>query len=707
MPAQLDTHIQYLKGVGPKLASLLALRGIKDYQSLIDYLPRKYIRVVQDLHKEELFPGDLIETQAYFVGKNSRRISNGRTITTFSFKNSNFNFKAVFFKLPFRGFLSQLEPAQTVTLKSKIKKISLHSIELHHPEIQFFSEQAELEEQKPTTSENQKVDKADLMAIYPEIYNLSSDKISKMISGALKELENSIPETLPDFVMNQYKLPGLEACYRHLHLKDLPENPVKGLQTNNSIFHKRLKYEELFWFQVRIFLQKKLNTKKKVTPLLRASKRIPAALENLPFQLTQDQQNVIQEIIDDFKKPLAMHRLIQGDVGSGKTLVAFVSALHVIDNGGQTALMAPTEILAEQHYKKAKEFFEPLGLTVAFLSGSQKKPEYDKNLALIYSGKAAFAVGTHALFQKNVFFNCLKLAIIDEQHRFGVKQREALHSKGKEAHFLVMTATPIPRTLSMTLYGDLDISIIREKPPGRMPILTKALFQKEKKRAFETALEELQKGHQIYWIFPLIEESEKLELKSIETESPEIIKFFKGFNVGILHGKLKAVDKEKIMLDFRDKKYDILLSTTVVEVGVDVPNATTMIIEHAERFGLSQLHQLRGRVGRGTLEGFCFLMLGKEVSQVSIQRSQIMEKSDDGFYLAEEDLKLRGAGDLYGTKQSGLPEFKFVNLIEDQKIIEFARKDAEKFVSLVQSKRIKLNQELEPIKKIKMWSLIG
>lgn len=396
----------------------------------------------------------------------------------------------------------------------------------------------------------------------------------------------------------------------------------------------------------------------------------------LPFQLTEAQRRSFKEIVQDLTQSHPMHRLVQGDVGSGKTIVALLSACFAFENGFQTAFMVPTEILAEQHFKNAQRLLEPLGLRCGLLVGSQKDSVRQEILSQLRSGDIQLLIGTHALIQDPVEFRKLGLVIIDEQHRFGVEQRNKLKKKGESPHFLLMTATPIPRTLSLSVYGDLDISVINERPVGRQAIQTRVVQESQRKKMFEFIREQLQKGRQAYVVYPLVEESEKVDLKDAVSQFERLQEVYSEFNVGLLHGKMKSEEKDAVMKEFYQNKIQVLVSTTVIEVGVDVPNANVMMIEHAERFGLSQLHQLRGRVGRGEHKSFCLLAMGPASSPEAYERCRIMEETDDGFKISEYDLELRGPGEFLGTRQSGLPEFKMANLVRDVDILQLAKKKA-------------------------------
>ena len=412
------------------------------------------------------------------------------------------------------------------------------------------------------------------------------------------------------------------------------------------------------------------------------SKLLEKFLASLPFELTGAQKRVIKEILDDMSSPSPMNRLLQGDVGSGKTVVAVAAALVAVDNGYQVAFMAPTEILAEQHYRNVSSMLKGMGVRVELLTSSTSKGEREVILRGTANGDVNILVGTHALIQEGVVFRRLGLAIIDEQHRFGVVQRKMLRDKGGNCDLLVMTATPIPRTLALTVYGDLDVSVIDELPKGRKPVITRVVSPKQREKAYAFVESQLKKGRQAYIVFPLIEESEKMDLPSVLEMYPKIQERFKGFNVGLLHGRMNGYEKERVMGEFKEGKIHVLVSTTVIEVGIDVPNATVMVVEGAERFGLSQLHQLRGRVGRGSHKSYCILITSApRVSSQSYMRLKVLEETNDGFRIAEEDLKIRGPGEVLGVKQSGLTEFKVADLIRDRDILEWAKKDAEDWVS--------------------------
>jgi len=444
---------------------------------------------------------------------------------------------------------------------------------------------------------------------------------------------------------------------------------------------RRLAFDELFFFQLRLARLRRRRREEGDGISFSPSRRlVPALLEGLPFELTGAQKRAVEGIVGDMEKSYVMHRLLQGDVGSGKTLVALCAMLTAVENGYQTALMAPTEILAEQHFLNIQKLVEPLGLRVVFLVGGQRVALRRELLTAIEDGQVDIVVGTHALIQEGVNFPRLGLAVVDEQHRFGVAQRTELYGKGNKGDMLVMTATPIPRTLALTFYGDLEVSVIDELPPGRKPVRTALRGVDRREAIFSFAADQIREGRQVYVVYPLIEESEKMDLKSA-TEGYEELKFglLSQFDVGLLHGRMTGEEKAEIMEAFKEGKIQALVSTTVIEVGVDVANATVMVIEHAERFGLAQLHQLRGRVGRGGEQSYCILVTyqdGRQEGSDALERLETMCRTQDGFEIAEKDLELRGPGEFFGTRQAGMPEFLIADLVNDEELLGIARREA-------------------------------
>lgn len=652
---KLDTPLQYLKGVGPKLGEVLAKRGLRTVGDLLHVYPRTYEDRRAARSIQSLVPNQTVSIKAEVV--RVRSIPLGRTrrkIWEVVIKDGTGQISCKFFRTPYRGYFERFEPYQTVRVIGKVLNYRSR-LEFHHPDIHPVGE-----------DENQK---DELVPIYTEIEGVSQNKFNKLIGAALELTE--ITDSLPEPIQKRAELISLSEALHQIHKPPLEQADL--LLKFRAPSQVRLIFEELFMIELNLALKKTGHQLEKAPPVKAKTSRNQFLLDQLPFELTNAQIKAFSEIKADLAKPHPMHRLVQGDVGSGKTLVALMSALEVVDSGFQTAIMAPTEILAEQHFKNAVKLFKPLGIEVRLLVGSLKAKEREGILEDLRSGKAHVCVGTHALIQPDVEFKKLGLTIVDEQHRFGVQQRNLLKAKAVSPHFLVMTATPIPRTLAMTVYGDLDVSIINEMPKGRIPIQTRMAFESKRSLVTQFVKDHLGKGRQAYVVCPLVEESEAMELKNAQDEFERIKKEFPEYKVGLLHGKMKSKEKDEVMKAFRDNKLQLLVSTTVIEVGVDVPNANIMIIEQAERFGLSQLHQLRGRVGRGTHKSFCILMLGYALSEEARRRAEIMEQTSDGFKISEADLEMRGPGEFLGTRQSGLPGFKLANLVRDLDILQNAR----------------------------------
>ncbi|EGT2190265.1 ATP-dependent DNA helicase RecG [Clostridium perfringens] len=657
--------IGLVKGVGPKLKERLNKVGIFTVLDLLLYFPRDY----EFLNDDISLNGDISDEKAILKCRvqsygSSIRTRNGKTLTTINFTYNNLKVIGKWFNQPYikRNFILGNE----YNLMGKFKKVN-NTLEVINPLI-------------PCKEAN----KSEILPIYTLKNGLTNKILVKLINEILKNM--IIKENLPDEIVKKYKLISLDKAIRSIHF---PEGRGELQSAIN-----RLKFQELFTYSLKIIMMKTHIKKEnsgisfKMSPLLKDLK------ESLPYTLTNAQSRTLREILLDQKRNIAMNRLVQGDVGSGKTLVALISMFNVYMNGYQTVLMAPTEILANQHYAEAKKYLDKFGVDIELLTGSTKEKEKKRIKEKIASGKEIMLIGTHALIQDDVELNNLGLVVTDEQHRFGVEQRSRLINKNKRADVLVMTATPIPRTLSLYLYSDLDISIIDELPPGRKPIDTMLVDMNQRMKAYNFALKEVEKGRQFYIVSPLIEENEKLNLNSVEKIYEELKNgIFKDVRIEILHGKMAGKDKDKIINTFKNGEIKGIISTTVIEVGVNVPNSTMMIIENAERFGLAQLHQLRGRVGRGEHKSYCILIANTK-NDITRRRMEIMTESSDGFYIAEEDLKLRGAGEVFGMRQHGDEGFILANVVDDINILKCANHEAKLIVNNINEDNKKLCTEI-------------
>jgi ATP-dependent DNA helicase RecG len=516
-----------------------------------------------------------------------------------------------------------------------------------------------------------------LTPVYPTTAGLPQATLTKHIQAALNELD--LADTLPLALLNRLKLPAFSECVKLLH-NPPPDIDEAALIQRAHPAWLRIKFDELLAQQLSMRLHYRSRKSRSAPQLIAQNRHTQALLQSLPFALTGAQQKALREISHDLGQSHPMQRLLQGDVGSGKTVVAALAALQAIENGYQAALMSPTEILAEQHYRKLHEWLGPLGLEPAWLSGSLKKKDREAAALRIATGEAQLAIGTHALFQTSVEFARLGLVIVDEQHKFGVEQRLALRDKGIYPHQLMMSATPIPRTLAMSYYADLDVSTIDELPPGRTPVVTKLVSSSRRAEVFERIRHACREGRQAYWVCPLIDESEALDLQTAIETHQALCDALPELNVGLVHGRLPSNEKAEIMAAFKAGKIQLLVATTVIEVGVDVPNASLMVIEHAERMGLAQMHQLRGRVGRGAAQSLCILLYQQPVSELARARLKIIYENTDGFEIAQQDLQLRGPGELLGARQSGIPMLRFADVGADAAILDSARAIADEML---------------------------
>lgn len=662
MALRRDTSIQFLKGVGPKLGDLFMRKGLKTVQDLIEFYPRSYEdrRAVRQI--ATLRGGDMVSLKAQIHSVHAVRLGkSSRKMYDVVIQDPSGRIHCKFFRVPYKGYFERFAPHQEIRVVGKVTDYR-GRLEFHHPDLRDIEPDEDLSDA--------------LIPIYTEIEGLSTAKIQKLIQSALRQLPKDEwgPETFPKWMIEKYGLMGRSLALQKLH--DPPVDQAKDYLDQKSEAHRRIIFEEFFWLELYLAAKRTGFKKDQALPVRAEGLGVKRLLASLPFGLTGAQERAFREIVEDMSKDSPMHRLVQGDVGSGKTLVSFMAAMNTAEAGFQSCLMAPTEILAEQHSKNAEKFLAPLGLRIGLLTGTTKAAERREVLARLEQGEIDLLIGTHALIEADVIFHRLGLVVIDEQHRFGVAQRGQLKRKGENPHFLVMTATPIPRTLAMTVYGDLDVSVIDELPPGRTPIQTRVIYESKKSQALDFMIQQLQKGRQAYVVYPLVEESEKIDLKDAVSQFEKLKNQFPLIRFDLLHGKMKSSEKDEVMDRFRRGLTQVLVSTTVIEVGVDVPNANLMLIEHAERFGLSQLHQLRGRVGRGEHKSFCVMILGYAVSEEARLRTEFMEKNTDGFKIAEFDLEMRGPGEFLGTRQSGLPGFKIANLVRDVGILQQAREAA-------------------------------
>jgi ATP-dependent DNA helicase RecG len=667
----LDTEITYLQGVGPKRAELLNKElSIFTFRDLLYYFPYKYIDRTRFYKIAELDPDlPFVQIKGIIKGYTTEGHGAGKRLVA-DFQDDTGTLKLVWFKGG-KWITGSFSPGVEFIVFGK-PGVFNGIINIIHPEIEAADKMAErlnsaLQAQYSTTEKlkNQFV---------------SSKTISKLLGNMLKQIKIRLPETLPGYIVSRYKLMELHEALHKIHF---PANPDELERARH-----RLKFEELFYIQMNLLRFKtSRNLKFKGFVFSNVGDNFNNFyFNNLPFTLTDAQKRVMKEIRKDLGSGKQMNRLLQGDVGSGKTLVALMSMLIAIDNGYQACIMAPTEILANQHYQSISEFLKGIDIKICLLTGSSKKSSRKSIAESLLDRSLNILIGTHALLEENVRFANLGLVIIDEQHRFGVAQRARLWQKNlNPPHILVMTATPIPRTLAMTIYGDLDVSVIDELPPGRIPIKTMHFTDSERNKVFGFIRNQIAQQRQIYIVYPLIKESETMDYKDLEDGWDTISRVFPApkYCISIVHGKMTPANKEMSMKLFKDGVAHILIATTVIEVGVDIPNATVMVIESAERFGLSQLHQLRGRVGRGADQSYCILMSSDKLSREAAKRIEVMIRTNDGFEIAETDLQLRGPGDIEGTLQSGIPfDLKIADLGKDGQLIEYVRHIAEEIIDL-------------------------
>ncbi len=669
-PSELD--VIYIKGIGPKVGYALNKLGIYTVQDLLFYFPRKHI----DYSKRTLIKNLTPETNTTIFGyiKSIQVFTTRNNLSVLKIKiaDESGNIDLNFFyakanRVMIERYKSQFPKGSGIMVSGTVKLNSFDGrLTLDKPQYSIMS--------GDFLEQGTNLNLARIVPIYPLNENINIKILRKAIFNTIEIYKEQITTVIPDYLIKKYNLLEKKEAIEQIHFPQTIE------MLENARFS--LVFEELFLIQLKLANLREENRRNNTSIALKIKEKglVKNFIKNLPFELTNAQKKAIDDILKDLNSTEPMQRLLQGDVGSGKTVVATIMLLAAIENGYQGAIMAPTEILAQQHYNNLIQWLTPMGLSVGLFLGSNPKKLKTIIEKDLKNGQTHIAVGTHALIQENIDFNNLGAIVIDEQHRFGVKQRTKLKNKAQSPQMLTMTATPIPRTLALTIHGDLDLTIIDELPKGRKPIQTKLITQSKHKQAYEIINKEVKLGRQAYIVYPLIEESETLSAKAATIEAEKLQKeVFPQYKIGLLHGKLKNEEKERIMSDFKNKKYDILVSTTVIEVGVDIPNATVMLIENGERFGLSQLHQLRGRVGRSDLQSYCIISTSTK-SQETMERLQIMEQTNDGFVIAEKDLQIRGPGEFLGVRQSGLPDLIISDIVKDAKILELARKEAVIFV---------------------------
>ncbi|MEG0827385.1 MAG: ATP-dependent DNA helicase RecG [Acinetobacter sp.] len=654
--------VHQLQGVGSASAALLEKLNIFTTDDLLFHLPRDYEDRSTIIPMNQLIVGRSYLLEGIVKGVD---FPPGKRKSMAVLLQDDFAKVTLRFYHIYKALTDRAKIDQRLRIFGEVR-VGARGLELYHPEIQLITEHTPLP-------------KTELTAIYPATDGLTQPKLRQYVKQALIQHSDDLPELLPPQFTNGYVL---KQALEYIHQPPVNANMLQLAQGSHPA-QQRLIFEELVAHQISL-LSRRAYIQQIAAPAFSPSKNFAKQLlATLPFRMTDAQSRVCKEIVADLKQNKPMLRLIQGDVGAGKTLVAGVTACHALEEGWQVALMAPTEILAEQHYLNFKKWFEPLGLNVSWLSGKQKGKARASAEHLIKQGSANLVVGTHALFQENIEFAKLGLVIIDEQHRFGVDQRLALRNKGTHnttPHQLVMTATPIPRTLAMSAYGDLDTSVIDELPPGRTPIQTVTIPLERREEVLHRIASNCGEGKQAYWVCTLVEQSETLDAQAAEATYQEMTERFPHLNIGLVHGKMKAQDKQAVMQQFKENQLQLLIATTVIEVGVDVPNASIMVIENAERLGLSQLHQLRGRVGRGATASFCALLYKSPLSQNGQERLRILRESNDGFVIAEKDLEIRGPGELLGTKQTGDMGFRVAKLERDDHLLNQAHHVAQQIL---------------------------
>ncbi len=685
------TPIQYVKGIGPRLAEILANKGIETVDDLLHYLPFRYEDRLNPRGIAELREGEMATVIAEvrnFGLFRTRRMPIFQMVAG----DGRSRLKCIWFNAAY--LQDKFKAGQMVALYGRVESDQRKGeLQLVQPQFEILSEGDE--EDSAGNAEREAAESLEIGRIVPIYESAGQGRLTprwfrRVIHGTLENLTPDLPEPVPAAVRKRLSLISAREALRQAHWPEAGES-MRDLQSARTAAHMRLIFEELFLLELGLELKRRQRGSQTGIAFQLNDSARQAIKKILPFHPTGAQKRALKEIAADMEKPSPMRRLLQGDVGSGKTIVAFEAAIIAMENGYQVALMAPTEILAQQHYFSARRILENAGYRIVLLTGSMEQDRKRDVRRHIAQGNAQLVVGTHALIEQKVEFSKIGLVIVDEQHRFGVLQRFKLMKKSgepskgpssqtpqfAEPDVLVMTATPIPRTLALTLYGDLEVSILDELPPGRIPIITRRVSDDRSPEVWDFVRKQVKAGHQVYVVYPVIEENEETELKAALKMYKELSnKIFPELRVGLLHGRLEPELKDQVMRMFQKNELNILVATTVIEVGVDVPNATVMVIEHAERFGLAQLHQLRGRIGRGAAKSYCVLMTGGKVSEDGERRLDAMVRTNDGFQIAELDLELRGPGEFFGTRQAGMPDFRVANLVRDRELLEAAKREA-------------------------------
>lgn len=687
---QLSTPVVHLQGVGPRVAEKLAKLDIHTVEDLLYVLPNRYedrrqfrkIALLRDgMH--EVFSGEILACGEATTSRARRKIFEAVV------SDGTGQIVLKWFHYRKAGMEKRFAIGKRAVFTGEVKRYGA-TREIHHPDTEFLAKGQSLADYKSSDP----LAFGRILPVYPLTEGLTQYAARKIWKQAVDLYAPYVQSPLPLSIRSRYKFQPLSEALQQIHWPSNDTN-IDQLENKRSPALQALVYDEFFFLELGLALKRRGVILEEGLPFAVTHKYTKPLAAALPYRLTSAQRRVLGEIKHDLMSPHPMNRLIQGDVGCGKTIVAMMTALIAIENDTQVAVVAPTEILAEQHYLQFHNWFEHLGPKVVLLRGKMPAAEKRDILAALKVGEVHLVVGTHAVLQEGVEFRKLGLGIIDEQHRFGVRQRAVLRGKGVNPHILVMTATPIPRTLSLTVYGDLALSVIDEMPPGRTPVETYVASESQRGRVYNRLCQEIEQRNQAYIVYPLVEESEKSDLLAA-TEGAEQLKneIFPQARIGLLHGRMKPAEKEEIMARFKNHEIDILVSTTVIEVGIDVANATVMLVEHAERFGLAQLHQLRGRVGRGKANSICILLKSYKCSEEGEKRLEVMRSTNDGFKIAEADLEIRGPGEFLGTRQSGLPDFRVANILRDGRILEEARQDAFAYAESDEFKKSKAIQEV-------------